>query len=402
VLLKCSKLAASAFLDQSHDAPLQDVRAVDCCDAGIAVPVSRHPDFKRIVCLCQHPENSRLFAHCELCDNHNMIMIWKWVGTSADERQPAVCAEVCFMPPQKWRIYQICFLPKQQRGPADEHLVAVLGRMCDCHWLAISIYAVTRDGKFRLHSIKKVMVNLLDETLQKDGCEISHFGVAQSGRTLILAGSRLLRLYSISMAAKNVELLDLEGAHDCESHILNRDTAATTVTAVCPLPMEPGTREGLLDWIWLGLSNGEMFGILVEETARGRLSVHSSSGRFRRNTHCQGLPIRAIIPIHEPAQDHSLYYSLTMRRRDISPSMVFSIGADGKLLRTERSSHQWVPAGEWTLPLSNNAKRYGFGAASSALLPPVLLLADEGTQRLIAVDERNPSHISEGFTCPLS
>eukprot|EP00439_Symbiodinium_sp_Y106_P016975 s216_g2.t1 len=217
---------------------------------------------------------------------------------------------------------------------------------------------------------------------------------------------------------KNIELCDLEGAVDCESHILkpgcekfreqkNRDSAAsdpTTVTAVCPLPMEPGTQSRLLDWIWLGLSNGEMFGILVEDHAQEKFSVHKSSGRFKRNTHCQGVPIYAIMSVSQPsaASAQSVYYSLTMRRRDMCPNTVLSIGAesgpelpagfvalvfhcmavvvhlDGKLLRTERcpQTHQWVPSGEWSLPVPGK----GFAAASSALLPSLLLLADEASQ----------------------
>ena len=29
-----------------------------------------------IVCMCQHPENTRLFAHCELTGTEHTIMIW--------------------------------------------------------------------------------------------------------------------------------------------------------------------------------------------------------------------------------------------------------------------------------------------------------------------------------------
>ena len=40
-----------------------------------------------------------------------------------------------------------------------------LGRMRDCPWLMISIYSVSRDNRMRLHSIKKVFVNLLEPRL---------------------------------------------------------------------------------------------------------------------------------------------------------------------------------------------------------------------------------------------
>lgn len=402
-VLKCAKLCGGAFLGNSAESALCDVRRVDCCDTGTAIPVSRSPEFKRIVCMCQHPENTRLFAHCELTGTEHTIMIWKWAGTSSDLRRPAVLAEVCFSPPRKCQIYQLCFLPHV--GQPGEHVLAVLGRMRDCPWLMISIYSVSRDNRMRLHSIKKVFVNLLDSTLRREGACISHFGIAHSGRTLILAGNRLLQLFSIKAGTKNIELCDLEGAVDCESHILNRDSAAsdpTTVTAVCPLPMEPGTQSRLLDWIWLGLSNGEMFGILVEEHAPEKFSVHKSSGRFKRNTHCQGVPIYAIMSVSQPsaASAQSIYYSLTMRRRDMCPNTVLSIGADGKLLRTERctQTHQWVPSGEWSLPVPGK----GFAAASSALLPSLLLLADEATQRMMVVDERNPSQVSDACTCSLA
>ena len=29
-----------------------------------------------IICMCQHPENSRVFAHCELTGNEHTIIIW--------------------------------------------------------------------------------------------------------------------------------------------------------------------------------------------------------------------------------------------------------------------------------------------------------------------------------------
>lgn len=58
----------------------------------------------------------------------------------------------------------------------------------------------------------------------------------------------------------------LARCQDCEAHILGRDPHGT-VTAVCALPMDPDSRSpGFLDWIWLGVSSGDMFGILLEES----------------------------------------------------------------------------------------------------------------------------------------
>ena len=37
-------------------------------------------------------------------------------------------------------------------------------------------------------------------------------------------------------------------------------------------------------------------------------------------------------------------HSLTMRKALVNPNTVISIGADGKLLQSERRSHQWEPA----------------------------------------------------------
>ena len=44
----------------------------------------------------------------------------------------------------------------------------------------------------------------------------------------------------------------------------------------------------------------------------------------------------------------------------------------------------------WQVPLSLEALRCGFAARCSALIPQVLLLADEGRQCLIAYDQRQP------------
>ena len=60
---------------------------------------------------------------------------------------------------------------------------------------------------------------------------------------------------------------------DCEAHILGRDPHGT-VTAVCALPMDPDSRSpGFLDWIWLGVSSGDMFGILLEESLGAGLDL---------------------------------------------------------------------------------------------------------------------------------
>ena len=170
----------------------------------------------------------------------------------------ALCS---FKLPPFWQVFRMCFLPKVSKQ--GEHVIAILGRMRDCNWLAISVYTVSR-GRMRLNVIKQVFPDLYDEAVQKEGAVISHFDLSHSGRTLIIAGNRLLRLFSVSLGPSGIELEDLDPAQDCEAHILTRDPQGT-VTAVCPLPMEPKSREGFVDWIWLGISSGDMFGILLEE-----------------------------------------------------------------------------------------------------------------------------------------
>lgn len=104
------------------------------------------------------------------------------------------------------------------------------------------------------------------------------------------------------------------------------------------------------------------------------------------------MPIQAIVAVHEPLEGdpRSLHHSLTMRKPMMNPNAVLSISADGKLLHSERRSHQWQPVAEWQVPLSLEALRCGFAARCSALIPQVLLLADEGRQCLIAYDQRQP------------
>eukprot|EP00435_Cladocopium_sp_Y103_P011671 s2674_g3.t1 len=386
-VLKCAKLLGGAFAATTRTSAgaICDVRAVDCCSSGRSFAVSTAPELEKLRCICQSHENSQMFAHCE---RSNTIMLWRWMGATKPN-QPVVAAIASFKLPAYWQVYQMCFLPSNPARPG-EHVLAILGRMHDCNWLAISVYTVSR-GRIALNTIKNVYLNLLDEALQNEGASISHFNLSHSGRTLILAGNRLLRLYSVASAPTGVELDDLDPQQDCEAHILGRDPHGT-VTAVCALPMDPDSRSpGFLDWIWLGVSSGDMFGILLEET-NGAISVATSSGRFRRNTHSQGVPIQAIVAVHEPLEGdpRSLHHSLTMRKPMMNPNAVLSISADGKLLHSERRSHQWQPVAEWQVPLSLEALRCGFAARCSALIPQVLLLADEGRQCLIAYDQRQP------------
>lgn len=391
-VLKCAKLIGGAFAKgaRGSSGAIGDVRLVDCCKTGRAFPVSSSPELDKITCICQNPENSQVFAHCE---RSNTILVWHWRGTSSNVDEPAVAVSHNFKLPSLWQVFRMCFLPKPA-SKQGEHVIAFLGRMHDSNWLAVSVYTVWRGPKgtcVKLNLIKQVYPDLFDEALQMEGAVISHFELSHSGRTLILAGDRLLRLYSVSFTSSGVELEDLDPAQDCEAHILNRDPHGT-VTAVCPLPMEPGSREGFVDWIWLGVSSGDMFGILLEENSSGAISVATSSGRFRRNTHSHGVPIQAIVAVHEPSEgdSRSLHHDLTRRKAHINPNTVMSISADGKLLQSERRSHQWEPATEWNVPLSLDALRHGFAARSSALVPQVLLLADEGRQMLVAYDQRQP------------
>ncbi|CAE7571521.1 jar [Symbiodinium natans] len=425
---KSAKLCGGAFLGNSAERALCDVRRVDCISAARCLLLSTSP--MQVATAVQQfqshgaPSSSESSACASIrrtaaCLHTASSRAMSTPSSSGNGLEQVLTCDdpqcVCFSPPHKWQIYQLCFLPNV--GQPGEHVLAVLGRMRDCHWLAISIYSVSRDGRMRLHSIKKVLINLL-------------------------AGS------------KNIELRELEGGADCESHILKLILSRAEIPQLlmppqlrlCPLPMEPGSHGGFLDWIWLGLShsvetnrsrralnfnpmhacvtrllavcslclhsvspavnkqkcccmlqprtalfrsisphchripesgNGEMFGILVEESWEGLLQCALAT--FSKP---QGVPIHTIVAVSQPTEwlpavkvfeAHNVYYSLTMRRRDVCPNVVLSMGADGKLLRTERcaQTHQWVPSGEWALPLPGKS----FAIASSALLPSLLLLA---------------------------
>eukprot|EP00434_Breviolum_minutum_P026132 symbB.v1.2.023106.t1/scaffold2093.1/size89838/3 len=396
-VLKSAKMHGGAFAaGRAANSAISDVRVVDCCNTGRAFPVSCSPEVEKIICMCQSPLNSQMFAHCERSNDCNTIMLWRWKGTSSNLNEPAMGAVASFRVQPAFQVFRMCFLPTANTASSStkpyEYVIAILGRMHSCNYLTIRVHVLTLGPRARmvLKTLKDVFLDLMDEEVQMHGASISHFDLSHSGRTLILAGNRLLRLYSLNYTAGGIELDDLDPAQDCEAHILGRDPHGT-VTSVCALPMEPGSREGFLDWIWLGVSSGDMFGILLEES-NGTIAVATSSGRFRKNTHPHGVPIQAIVAVHEPQESdpRSLHHSLTMRQAMVNPNTVLSIGADGKLLQSERRSHQWEPVYECQVPMSLDALRCGFAAKSSTLIPQVLLLADEGRQCLIAYDQRQP------------
>ena len=54
--LKCAKLLGSAFVSKTGASAFADVRLVDCCNTGRAVPVASAPEMEKISVMCQSAE----------------------------------------------------------------------------------------------------------------------------------------------------------------------------------------------------------------------------------------------------------------------------------------------------------------------------------------------------------
>ncbi|CAJ1410582.1 unnamed protein product [Effrenium voratum] len=56
--LKCAKLLGSAFVSKTGASAFADVRLVDCCNTGRAVPVASAPEMEKISVMCQSAERT--------------------------------------------------------------------------------------------------------------------------------------------------------------------------------------------------------------------------------------------------------------------------------------------------------------------------------------------------------
>jgi len=407
--LKSVQLNQKAFLphtDGLTGRALQDLRHVDCMSSGQALRLGSAEALEPIWRVCQHPGDRQLFA---VCNDKEDVLVWKWLGTSPNDlHKPAVAPEAFFTHNRSQQILQMSFLSKVPQKVADENgvVLAVLSieRRGLYPLLLISVYRIIQSF-YCLDCIVNVHFgndNHLDY-IKEHGVHISHFGTTASGSGLVVAGDRILRCFTVGEDAKGrVTLASQENVDSVFFyHLLNFDLGRDcggSVTSVCHTPMTGRDEE----WMWVGMSSGELLGVRFALTDSG-LDVHDkSSGRYRASTHTKGLPIQVITPVYFPDGKIRTPFS------QVTPNMdqFLSIGADGKLVVSMRNSNsEWQRKKEDTIGDSHGVTSMGrpeiVAGSSSVLVPSALLVVDEGRRCIMATDWSQPDCFQTAHKCSL-
>eukprot|EP00931_Biecheleriopsis_adriatica_P052437 TRINITY_DN304_c0_g4_i3.p1 TRINITY_DN304_c0_g4~~TRINITY_DN304_c0_g4_i3.p1 ORF type:complete len:1396 (+),score=270.35 TRINITY_DN304_c0_g4_i3:95-4282(+) len=415
--VKCAQLNSSAFRrrgdfakDGSLEEPVQDVRQVDCMQTGQAFALSARPQpDNSIVAMCQNPDDEQVFA---TCDSQNAILVWKWLGTRFDApRRPCLRPEAYFSYRRSRQVIQLCFLASSQvpQHVAEQggYVLIVLSKGQE--GLQIGIHAIIKGlVSTDCEEIVHLDTDVLSlQSFRDHGVHISYFGMSHSNTALILAGRHILRLFCVGLdESGQLSLHQLDANEEgVPSGLMRSDSARAgggTVVSVCPMPCQPVSDESFADWVWLGMSSGELIGLLIQNW-EGDVRVNSNhSGRWPRATHSKGQAIRAVVPTYMPQEGSpkSSSHAMLTHKAPLNPDMAVSIGADGKLLTCAKGErHRWDVVAESVIPGFQGA----LAAQSSCLESGVLVVAIASPyhQCLLVLNRESPGDQPDRFECSL-
>lgn len=390
---------------------LEDVRQVDVHESGRAIPVTDHRWEGNIICMCQHRGEKQTFA---TCDTENNIMVWKWLGTEQQEPdKPAVKTLGVFGFPASETVFQMTFLSDVPQRIADKNgmVLVILSAEAGRHWLVITIVSVYQ-GNHIVEHIEPVGVYAdLLPTLRRTGVQISFFTTSHTDRILVLGGRGLLQFYSIQVGPDGRFSLNL--IEDMAQMYANIKQNTMVSCLSLPPPIRSG---GILDWIVIGDSKGKLYGFRFDIRDDSRIMVNSNvSGRFRSNTHSEGIPIRSLIATygatpyvhHKAVQAKGLSYGLFLNKVPLDEKGFYSMGEDGKLLTWKLlESTGWTaieevnirnitpePCNGW-LPEPCRATCQFIAAHSSRLVPHIILAVDQDRKLLMCYDRTKRQELS--------
>jgi len=250
--------------------------------------------------------------------------------------------------------------------------------------------------------------------LRKTGVQIPIFTTSHSDRILVLGGRGLLQFWSIQQNEEGrMSLRMIEDiAQVYGPHIKNN-----TMSSCLCLPPPTRSSKELLDWIVIGGSDGKMYGFRFDQTENGSVALNdSASGRFRSNSHTEGVPIKKLVAIygssafahHRAVQNKALPYSLFLNGVPVEDKAFYSLGEDGKLLSWsffESNGRGWAKTDE--VHLGTLSSRIGSGwdaqtlpsaskfvaAHSSRLVPNITVVVDEERKLLVCYDRTKPGEL---------
>jgi hypothetical protein len=403
--------------DSMYGRSLEDVRQVDVHDTGRAFTADDGRWAGNITCMCQHRIEKQTFA---TCDAENQVVVWKWLGTEhLDPDKAAVKALGSFRYSHYETVFQMCFLSEVPQRVAERSgmVLVVLSAEAGRHWFSITIVSVYQGSHFieHIHPVG-VYCDLLP-SLRRTGVQVSFFTPSHTDRVLVLGGRGLLQFYAI----KEDQNQDLSVSLIADIAQMYPDIKQSTMISCLSLP-PPIRSGGILDWIVIGASNGKLYGFRFDVRADERIEVNASvSGRFRSNTHSEGVAVRALIATygstphahHKAVQAKGLSYSLFLNKAPLDEKGFYSMGEDGKLLTwkllestgwtatEETSIHNMPcrPAHGWQ-PEPARETRSFVTAHSSRLVPHVMVLVDEDRKLFMCYDRTRTDELPAEGMCP--
>lgn len=395
-LVLCAKLNAQTYLRKDTPEsmkdpltvgrPIDDVREVDLCETGLALPLSSTSSAPNcpVVAMCQHRCCNQVFA---TADANNNVMIWNWSGTrSWDMEAPALQLECCFQITRKRPIIDVCFLSKVPKRLAETHgrVLLMLTKVQNRPWLEITIFSVVGGHEF-VESVTPVFVNCDDETseeFERRNVHVSHFNMSRSESTLILTGTGFLKLFEICENGKG--LLSLREVQVEQRFCFNGD-----VVSVCALPSPEGE-----DWITFGTSNGEMYGYYMHRK-HGMITVGAGTGRYRQQGKLlhQDNIVQALVPGH--VQKALTTSSSLVNESPVDERSLISVGGNGNIVTWRLNRDGWAPT---------EVLKTGMELAcahSSRLIPGVFLAVDEHNRRIMSFNREDPNGLANVSFCSL-
>jgi len=389
---------------------LEDVRQIDVHDTGRAFPDSEHRWEGNIICMCQHRGEKQTFA---TCDTDNQILVWKWLGTEhSDPDKPAAKPLGSFTFSKSETVFQMTFLSEVPQRISEKNgmVLIVLSAEAGRHWLTVTIVAVYQ-GNHVFEHIQPVGVYAdLLPSLRRTGVQISFFTTSHTDRILVMGGRGLLQFWAIREGQSGE--LSLALIEDIAQMYSDIKQSSMVSCLSLPPPIRSG---GILDWIVIGDSKGKLYGFRFDTREDGRIAVNANvSGRFRSNTHTEGLGIRSLIATygssayvhHKAVQARGLSYGLFLNKVPLDEKGFYSLGEDGKLLTwklldatgwtaTEDNcvrNLECIPVHGWQPEPCRSSCQFIAGH-SSRLVPHVIILVDQDRKLFMCFDRTKPTEL---------
>lgn len=388
-------------MEKEVDRSLSDVRQVDVIGSGKALPLAYGRWDGKLIAMCQHRHSKQIFA---TCSTTNDVMIWKWMGTDAQDPSKMAVRFLGGMDMGRRHIVlQMCFLCEvpERVQKRHGHVVIVLAAPVDRHWLEIHIYSVY-STTWELEGLTPIRPeSSMLQGLRMHGVNVKFMTMSYSDKILVLGGESTLQFYQLNDVNGQLSMSLLQDTAKSFDEL--RECAM--VSCLCMhLPVAYAS-EHFYDWIVVANEHGKMYGFKFDVHNNGEIEQNSNdSGRYRHNSHTECVPVTSLVACfgdrpnshYAHIKERGISYSLALSQKCLPQDhdKFCSIGSDGKLLSWELKTRGWQPASQSDVRAVSEARSEAYGGGScdfvaahcSRLVPNVIVAVDQARQLLVCFD----------------